>query len=354
MGDDPDESDPDESEAIESSERAVGCTEPEILGRAMIDGFDQNEAMNFAHGKGDRRDRNDLEMRLVRGENWLVAVAERFSSSFPEEEFKRYTDFVDVQGKVVKAQARTRIISFTRRSERGAAKFVLKTYLNPHLSGILTYGQRSLAEREYRNLLHCVKLGVPAVEPAAFGERRVFPGIVRSCFLISRFCERATDLRIWLNARRETLTEDDSEARRVLQTLGTRMRRLHEHRFFLHTPNLRNILLHQDMDESDSDLRLKFLDIPFARTISNDARATAAQARDIGAIFGPFLRQVDADVIAPFYESYLPDPIGEADGELQQRVAYAARVHNNATFVSSLRQRTHRAWMRFVRSFQRP
>ena len=297
--------------------------------------------------------RDELGMRVVRGESWLVAVAARFASSFPEEEFERYTDFVDAPGKVIKAQARTRITSFTRRSERGDERFILKTYLNPHLSGILTCGQRSLAEQEYRNLLHCVKLGVPAVEPAAYGELRVFPGIVRSCFLISRFYERATDLRRWLRTRGDTLTEDDPEARRILQTLGILMRRLHEQRFFLHTPNLRNILLLGDPDERDSEPRLKFLDIPLARTISDDARATVAQARDIGTIFGPFLRQVDAEVMAPFYESYLPDPIVGADRELRQRVDRAARVHNNATFVSSLRRRTHRAWMRFARSFQR-
>ncbi len=307
--------------------------------------------------------RDELGMRVVRGESWLVAVAARFSSSFPEEEFERYTDFVDAPGEVIKAKARTRIISFTRRSERGEEKFILKTYLNPHLSGILTCGQRSLAEHEYRNLLHCVRLGVPAVEPAAYGERRVFPGIVRSCFLISRFYERATDLRRWLRDRRDTLTEQDPEARRILRTLGILMRRLHEQRFFLHTPNLRNILLLSDTDERDTDKgatderdtepRLRFLDLPLARTISIDARATVAQARDIGAIFGPFLRQADAKIVAPFYESYLPDPIGGADQELRQRVDRAVRVHNNATFISSLRKRTHRAWMRFARSFQR-
>ncbi len=176
----------------------------------------------------------------------------------------------------------------------------------------------------------------------------MFPGIVRSCFLISRFYERATDLRRWLRTRGDTLTEDDPEARRILRTLGVLMRTLHEQRFFLHTPNLRNILL-----LGDSDLRLKFLDIPLARTIAKDARAIVAQARDIGSIFGPFLRQVDAKIMAPFYESYLPDPIVGADQELRQRVDRAARVHNNTTFVSSLRKRTHRAWMRFARSIQR-
>lgn len=162
----------------------------------MTAGFDQNEAMNSAHGEEDRRDRDELGMRVVRGESWLAAVAARFSSSFPEEEFARYTDFVGAPGDVIKANARTRIVTFTRRSERGVENFVLKTYFNPHFSGILTCGRRSLAEQEYRNLLHCVKLGVPAVEPAAYGERRVFPGIVRSCFLISRFYDRATDLRL--------------------------------------------------------------------------------------------------------------------------------------------------------------
>ena len=77
----------------------------------------------------------------------------------------------------------------------GAGKtFVLKTYAYPFLPRIRTGFRISKAEQEFNGLLHLSKLGIPAVEPVAFGTERTRLGFVRSCFLITVFVDGAANL----------------------------------------------------------------------------------------------------------------------------------------------------------------
>jgi hypothetical protein len=59
-----------------------------------------------------------------------------------------------------------------------------------------------------------------------------------------------------------------------------------------------------------------------------------AQKRDIAVFLGSFLlHPVDLEH-SPFYETYLPDPLGGSEQELLHRVGKAVKVRQNKTRIS--------------------
>lgn len=287
------------------------------------------------------------------GKRWRVAVAPELTGLFPPDVFRTYADFAGVRGTVLQAKRRTDVILFSRPEPRpgaasGEARLVLKLYRNPHLSGILTRGKPSVSEREYRSLVRCRALGVPAVEPVAFGAERTAAGTVRSSFIITRLLEDSVDLRRWVREHPDAVRAGHPRARMILQELGVHVRRLHENRFFLRSPTLRNILVHGAEEERP---RLAFVDIPDAGFVRDEARARKAQARDLGAIFGPLLRETGVEIFEPFLETYLPVGLAPDGAELRGRILHAARVHNNQTPGAAFRRRLHKAWMVLARRF---
>jgi len=129
------------------------------------------------------------------------------------------------------------------------------------------------------------------------------------------------------------------------------LRRLHSSGFFLKTSNLRNILLHRSDVSGDvvkgkgASIELILLDLPEAGYVRAERRARQSQMKDLGAISGPILRRAPAAFLDPFYQAYLPDPLGDSNEGLRSAATRAAAIHNNTTPVSQFRRRLHRVWM---------
>lgn len=254
-------------------------------------------------------------------------------SYFPARDFPNYDAFLKLVGETVKQEHRTRVILVHRRALSDAGQqscsFIVKIQRYPFLQGIRTGFRISKAENEFKSLLYLKQLGVSAVEPVAFGAERTALGLVRSCFIITRYLEGAINLAEWHQAN-----DDKDEATNrtaLLKQLGTIFHRLHSARFFLFTAKPKNILLRHG---ADSDLDLHILDTPYARALRWRPLARWAQRRDLGYCLGNFYPGVTARDLASFYEGYMPDTLGSSEESVQHRVLRAIRVQQNLTPLS--------------------
>ena len=265
------------------------------------------------------------------------AVREAFAHYFPIGAFGDYSDFVNSPGDCLKAEPRTRV---TLLSQLGAGpaggtsrNFVLKTYHYPFFPRIRTGFRLSKAEQEFNGLLHLAQLGIPAAEPAAFGVQKTLFGFVRSCFLLTVYVDKTSNLAS--HRKNNKILHENNSVKYcdvILRQIGERLRRLHQIRFFLFTPDAKNILLRHSSGQS---LETLFSDVPYARTLRWRPLARWAQRRDLAIFLGSFLPHSTDTERAPFYEAYLPDPLGGSERVLLRQVEKAIKVKQNKTLVSS-------------------
>ncbi len=276
-------------------------------------------------------------------------VSGAFTSYFSARDFPNYGAFLKLAGETIKQEHRTRVILVHRRALRGAGQpscsFIVKIQRYPFLQGIRTGFRISKAENEFKSLLYLKQLGVSAVEPVAFGAERTALGLVRSCFIITRYLEGAINLAEWHHANDEKDAETIRSA--LLKQLGAIFHRLHSARFFLFTAKPKNILLRQGSNSSDFELHI--LDTPYARALRWWPLARWAQSRDLGYCLGSFHPSVTARDLASFYQGYLPDTLGSSEASVQRRVLRAIRVQQNLTPLS----RSVHAVKRYLRQQRR-
>jgi hypothetical protein len=265
------------------------------------------------------------------------AVREAFAHYFPIGAFGDYSDFVKSTGTCLKAEPRTRVTLLCQQGTGPAGgtsrDFVLKTYHYPFFPRFRTGFRISKAEQEYNALLNLARLGIPAAEPVAFGVEKTLFGFVRSCFLMTVYVGKTSNLsshRKNNKGLRDKISVKHYDV--ILRQTGERLRRLHHLRFFLFTPKDNNILLQCLSEQSVETL---FIDVPYVRTLRWWPLARWAQKRDLAVFLGSFLPYPTDSEHAPFYEAYLPDPLGGSAQTLVRRVGKAIKVKQNKTLVSS-------------------
>lgn len=275
--------------------------------------------------------------RVARGNGWEYLVREPFLGDFPVGRFASYADFLAAQGDVLKAEPRSRVI-LLRGSAAGdpaepSRAFVLKVYRYPAARAIRTLFRRSRGEQEFRNLLHLRALGMPTVEAVAWGVERNACGMVRSSFVVTRYVEGCLDLRGWHHGHGLAIAQGEARRDLILREIGRLFRRIHATGFFLFTPKPSNILIRPG---SDGLPDLLFLDLPRAGTVRPAFLRGVAQARDLGIFLRDFPRDGAPADWQPFYEGYLPDPLGGDPDRLRRRVAREVLGQRNQTPLTAL------------------
>jgi len=265
------------------------------------------------------------------------AVREPFAHYFPMGKFGDYNAFVNSSGDCLKAEPRTSVTLLSQQGTGPAGgtsrNFVLKTYHYPFFPRIRTGFRIPKAEQEFNVLLHLAQLGIPAAEPAAFGVEKTLLGFVRSCFLLTVYVGKTINLAS--HRKNNKILHEKNSVKYcgvILRQIGEQLRRLHQIRFFLFTPDAKNILLRHSSGQSVETL---FIDVPYARTLRWRPLARWAQKRDLAMFLGSFLPYSTDAERAPFYEAYLPDPLGGSERVLLRRVEKAIKVKQNKTLVSS-------------------
>jgi hypothetical protein len=104
----------------------------------------------------------------------------------------------------------------------------------------------------------------------------------------------------------------------------------------------KNILLRHPSGQSVETL---FIDLPYARTLRWQPLARWAQKRDIAVFLGSFLLHPMDLTHSPFYEAYLPDPLGGSEQALVRRVGKSVKARQNKTRIS--------LWVHRIKGFLR-
>lgn len=290
-------------------------------------------------------------LAIASGWRWLVAIDKAYVHYFSEflEHGEAYKKFISMNGRLMKDEWRTTITLLSRAARNGGCpsySFVFKEYLYPNITGIRTFMQVAKALREYRGLRQCQIFGIPVAQPVGFGVQRHPTGMIRSCFIVSRFIHNAIDFRAWLKGRDQSDLEHCTQLVSILGQLGRHLHRLHEKRFFLTKPTPRNILIR---DSGTSLPKAMFVDPVRAQFLFPKMAARYGQAIDIGALFGPLLRRTGAGVLDPFLETYLPDPLGRSTSRLRKFIIRSALAHNKKTVFAWVSHRIHRVLRRPIR-----
>ena len=202
-----------------------------------------------------------------------------------------------------------------------------------HVYRLRTWWRIPKAEREYWNLRRFMTLGIPVVEPVGFGVEKGWTGMTRSCFLITRMVEDAVDLRTWVYRNMTRKDRLDKVINTVVSTLGHYLHQLHEMRFFILNPNVRNILV-SGVDTKEPEVR--FLDLVLARFLDVGPLARWGQKRDFGSLFGFLLRNSSEKLVDTFLGTYLPDPLGRSREIVRRDLIRAVQRHNNKTPITWL------------------
>ncbi len=286
-------------------------------------------------------------LRIVTGGGWRVGLLPAF-----EAYYSPFDNGVESIGRIlargsdlIKEEHGTMVTRAERHSEGSASPsrtFVLKV----HSFGALASWHQRLAEpiseREFHNLYCCRALGVPTVGPVGYGVQRSFTGRVKSCFLLTEWAARKVDMRAWLRQANERQLPESLPL--VLGRVGSQFRRLHEKRYFLLTAHTRNVLV------SDSPLcpgEPVWLDVPQAKFLRAGWAVCWAQQEDIvgflRGVFRPRRRPATEEDLRPFFEAYLPDPLGESDSLLRRRILRACRSKRPHAYVPRLVQRAKAA-----------
>jgi hypothetical protein len=292
------------------------------------------------------QDENNTTRRFV--------VLSQYAPYFPPDEFPSYAAFFQAPGQNIKLERRTRVAILPARINlrTGARRtFVLKTYDYPSLPRIRTGLRISKAEQEFNALLHLSKLGIPAVEPVAFGTERTRLGFVRTCFLITVFVDGAVNLTDHSSAVHGAEQTQGPSRASLIEQIALQLRRLHERRFFLFTPKAKNVLIRENAGKSAKTI---IVDIPYARSLPWSPLARWGQLRDIGVFLASLSPRVTDEELAAFYEAYSPNPLGGSDAKLRRQGCKSMLAKQNRTLVTSLTKRVKRRWRDFVRGSRVP
>jgi hypothetical protein len=272
-------------------------------------------------------------MKILNGDTCYLNLDDSFVRDFPpsRDADDYYHRLVSHNGQVLKEESRTRILLLrsTKDGDHGKSHpYVLKVYRYMHVYSLRTWWRIPKAEREYWNLRRFMTLGIPAVEPVGFGVEKGWAGMSRSCFLITRLVEDAVDLRAWVYRNKERKDRSDKVVNKVVRKLGYYLHQLHEMRFFVLNPNVRNILI-RGVDIRNPDVR--FLDLVLARFLDVGPLARWGQKKDFGSLFGFLLRYGSENIVDTFLETYLPDPLGRSQEMVRRDIIRAVQKHNNKT-----------------------
>ena len=272
-------------------------------------------------------------MKILNGKTCSLNLDDPFVRDFPplSDVDDYYHSLLSHDGQALKEESRTRILLLRSSQKRGGERphpYVVKVYRYMHVYSLRTWWRIPKAEREYRNLRRFMTLGIPAVEPMGFGVEKGWGGMTRSCLLITRLVEDATDLRTWLYHNQGRKNESDKVVRKVVRKLGYYLHQLHEMRFFILNPNVRNILI-SSVDTGDPDVC--FLDLVLARFIDVGPLARWGQKKDFGSLFGFLFRYGSEKIVDAFLETYLPDPLGHSRETVRRDIIRAVQKHNNKT-----------------------
>lgn len=276
-------------------------------------------------------------------------VRQQFAPYFSPDEFPSYAAFFRAQGQNIKVERRTRVaILPPRQNLRAEATktFVLKTYAYPFLPRIRTGLHISKAEQEFNGLLHLSNLGIPAVEPVAFGTERTRLGFVRSCFLITVFVDGTANLTARSSAVHGAEQTHSLTRAALIKQIASQLRRVHERRFFLFTPKAKNVLVRETADKTAETI---IVDIPYARSLCWSPLARWGQRRDIGVFLASLDPYATEEELGLFYDAYLPDPLGGSAAKLRRQSCKSTLAKQNRTLVTSLTKRFKRRWRNFVR-----
>lgn len=144
-----------------------------------------------------------------------------------------------------------------------------------------TFFRNSRARNEYRTLMLMRKLGIQAVRPVAYGERRVFH-FVRSCFLITETVPAAMSLATFIrNYSHHRATPLARQARlEILTSLARQVRHMHEAGFVHRDLFWRNVLIRP---LPDNRFEFYFLDASVGKRIRFAPRQESI-VRDIAAM----------------------------------------------------------------------
>jgi len=247
-----------------------------------------------------------------------LRVMKPFRRDSSGDRFTSYDDVLDLAGETLREQTRTLLRRISLLKDDGTERLcVLKIYRYPNVTGARTIGLRSKAQREFDALAFCSAMNAPAIVPVACGTRRNPAGFVVSCFVITEYVEGYVTLWDWLTENRPLSSEHADFLSRLLRECGSVLRMVHNARLFLFTFSAKNILMRPD-DLSTVDWR--FLDLPYALTLQLRPLARWGQQRDLGVLAGPILQFAGEDAFEAFYGTYLPDPLGNSEVSLRNRV----------------------------------
>lgn len=192
-----------------------------------------------------------------------------------------------------------------------------------------TFFKVSRARSEFRALRLMRQLGIQAVRPIAFGERRI-AHFVRSCFLITEAVPDAVPLSAFIKAFGDRRASDAAwQARRdILTMLARQVRHMHDAGFVHRDLFWRNVLIRL---LPDNRFEFYFLDASVGKRIRMPQRRQDSIVWDIaamGAIAPQFCSKADQ---IRFLRTYLDTPrLSERDRRWLRRVQAGSDVFREA------------------------
>ncbi len=174
------------------------------------------------------------------------------------------------------------------RMPKGSSSVYIKRYHFPRwrqrFRGFFrgTFFKASRARNEYRTLLLMRQLGIHAVRPIAFGERRV-AHFLRSCFLITEAVPDAMSLSSFIRAFSHRCHGPKAirVRREILTSLARQIRRMHESGFVHRDLFWRNVLIRS---LPDGLFEFHFLDASVGKRIRMQQWRQDSIVRDIAAM----------------------------------------------------------------------
>jgi tRNA A-37 threonylcarbamoyl transferase component Bud32 len=170
----------------------------------------------------------------------------------------------------------------------GGASFFIKRYHYPRwkhrIRGMLrgTFFKSSRARSEYKTLMLMRRLGIQAVRPVAYGERRVMH-FVRSCFLITEAVPAAMSLASFIKTFSHHRASPLALRARldILTSLARQVRQMHEAGFVHRDLFWRNVLIRPLPEER---FEFYFLDASVGKRIRLAPRRQDSIVHDIAAM----------------------------------------------------------------------
>jgi tRNA A-37 threonylcarbamoyl transferase component Bud32 len=271
-------------------------------------------------------------LATLSGSNWQVWIDASCVDAQILESCTTYYDFIALQGTLLKNERHTkilRIMDWPGSGETEPVEVILKWYSYSPLTRLRTLYAHSKAQRDFDGLHLCRNLGVPVVQPVAWGVERWPAGMVRSCFLITRYVGGAVTLRDWLKAGHFSSTRGKLLFSQLMSEMGENFRKMHGAGFFHFRPATKDILVYED---ARGRLGWNMLDFAYARSLGRGMPARWAQKRDLGTLLASVAKYADEEAFDPFWAAYLPDPVAGSKPETVMRRAHGkkdALLHRN-------------------------